>query len=526
MAYMASPLVKYPIGIQSFSEIREGGYVYVDKTALIYRMIERGKYYFLSRPRRFGKSLLLSTIQAYFEGRRGLFEGLAIGQMEKEWISYPVIMLSLASYNPSATDLEQVLNDFIINEELKYGKWADAQGLSARFANVIRSAYEKTGCQVVILIDEYDAPLVAHLSDEPRREAMRDMLKSIYVNLKEMDRYIKFAMLAGVSRFSKMTIFSGLNNLRDISMLPDWSEICGITEAELRQYFQPGIEALAMRLNTDHEGALAILKQNYDGYHFTEEPVDIYNPFSLLNALADSDIAPYWFRSGTPTFLVNFLSKLNGSLQKIFSGKVPEFALADIETYKSSPVALLFQTGYLTIKDYDPRRRTYRLGIPNREVEQGLFTELLTYNIEGDKVEVSNALWNIRDAFEEGDPDTGIDLIRAFFAAIPATVTRKDTELFFENNLYMLFRLIGIDTRAEWWTADGRIDMVLEMPGYVYVMELKLDRSPKEALDQIESREYALPWKYDDRKLFKIGINFSSSKRNIDNWIIVADSNK
>ncbi|MDE6010219.1 MAG: ATP-binding protein [Muribaculaceae bacterium] len=515
---MSDSLVKYPIGIQSFSEIREGGYTYVDKTALIYRLIAKGKYYFLSRPRRFGKSLLLSTIRAYFEGRKELFEGLAIAGLEKDWEDYPVLTLSLSSYNPSDSDLHGVLDAQIGNMELIYGKRYDTQLVSARFANVIMSAYEKTGKKVVVLVDEYDAPLVAHLDDDPRRESVRSLLKSVYVNLKDMDQFIKFAMLTGVSRFSKMTIFSGLNNLEDISLAPEWSEICGITEEELFNNFRSGIEALARRNDTDYDGALGVLKENYDGYHFTEDSVDIYNPFSLLKALKNSKIGFYWFQSGTPSFLVKFLSKLNKPLEKIFTERVPEVALSEIETYRTSPAALLFQTGYLTIKAYDARRNSYRLGIPNKEVESGLFTELLSYNIGQDKVELMNRMWDIRDAFEEGDPDRGLDMVRSFFAGIPANVTRKDTELFFENNLFMLFRLIGIDARAEWWTSDGRIDMLLVLPDYMYVMELKLDRSAEEALAQIDTKEYVLPWTYDDREVFKIGINFNSSKRNIDCW--------
>ncbi|MDE6010243.1 MAG: ATP-binding protein, partial [Muribaculaceae bacterium] len=382
------------------------------------------------------------------------------------------------------------------------------------------SAYEKTGKRVVVLVDEYDAPLVAHLEDDSHREQIRDLLKSVYVNLKDMDQYIRFAMLTGVSRFGKLTVFSGLNNLNDISLVPEWSEICGITGEELKADFREGISALAEAQETDYEGALDLLKENYDGYHFTAGSSDIYNPFSLLLALNNSNIDSYWFRSGTPTFLVKYLSRSDMALPDIFSEKVPEFALSEIESYRTSPATLLFQTGYLTIKDYDRRRRRYRLGIPNKEVESGLFTELLSCNTDLDKVQLSNRMWGIRDAFEDGDPDKGLDMMRSFFAGIPATVTRNRTELFFENNLYMLFRLVGIDARAEWWTSDGRIDMVLEMPGYVYVMALKLDRTPEEALAQIDTKEYGLPWKYDGRKLYKIGINFDSSRRNIDRWLI------
>lgn len=518
---MTDSLVKYPIGIQSFEKIREEGYLYVDKTALIYRLIQRGQYYFLSRPRRFGKSLLLSTIEAYFEGRKNLFEGLAMSELEKEWKNHPVLKISLSSYNPSAMDLPEVLDTIFGNMELEYGKRYETNNLSARFGNIIRSAYEKTGHKVVILVDEYDAPLVSHLEDDTRREIVRDILKSVYVNLKEMDRYIRFAMVAGVSRFSKMSIFSGLNNLKDISLLPEWSRICGITEKELSEYFPIGIEALSDSLNIDYHEALSLLKEYYDGYHFTEDCTDIYNPFSLLQALDNSRIGSYWFQTGTPAFLIKYINQSDRHLESILSEKVTEMSLGDIETYRTSPEALLFQTGYLTIKDYDARSQRYRLGIPNKEVKNGLFSELLAYNLNRNKTELTNKMWEIRQAFENGDPDKGLEMIKSIFANIPGNVIHKNRELFFENNLYMLFKLIGLDARAEWWTSSGRIDMVLEMSYYIYVMELKLDKSAEEALAQIDTKEYALPWKYDGRKVIKIGINFRSSIRNIDRWIIV-----
>lgn len=517
---MSDYSVKYPIGVQTFSKLIEEDYLYIDKTALIYRLISKGNYYFLSRPRRFGKSLLLSTIAAYFEGRKDLFRGLAIEKLEQSWISYPVIMLSLAGYRPTDRNLTAMLDNRFHEFESRYGIVRNTEDPAERFRNIIRGAYEATGSKVVILIDEYDAPMVAHLDNDANREEVRDLLKSIYSNLKDMDMYIKFAMLTGVSRFSRMTIFSGLNNLKDISLLPEWSAICGITESELRNNCRDGISRLAARQHIDYEGALALLKANYDGYHFTEESPDIYNPYSLLNALNDSRIAPYWFQTATPTFLVKYITRQTQSLPRLFREDVPEMMLADIEAYKTTPLALLFQTGYLTIKDYNPRRRSFLLGIPNKEVEESLFMELLSFNMNMEKYSLDKRLWDIRDAFQSGNPNLGLDIIRSFFKGIPGNITANHTEIFFENNLYLLFRLIGIDARAEWWTSDGRIDMLLELPDFVYVMELKLDKSPEEALAQIDSKEYALPWKDDGRKVFKIGINFLSSSRNIDSWII------
>lgn len=512
---------KYPIGIQSFSEIREGDYNYVDKTEYIYNLINSGKYYFLSRPRRFGKSLLLSTIKAYFEGRRELFEGLAMERHEQEWENYPVILLSLAGYDPkSEKNLEYILNEQYKELETRYGISDISPAFSMRFRRIIREAYDQTGKNVVILVDEYDAPLVAHIDDDDRREEIRSMLKSVYTNLKDMDEYIKFGMLTGVSRFSKMTIFSGLNNLKDISLDDRYSEICGITEEELTFNFEEGIGNLAKALDCDYDEALSELKTNYDGYHFTGKCRDIYNPFSLLSALDASKIDSYWFRTGTPTFLVKVMRNQKEPLYRLLTERVGEIAISDIDTYRSSPLALLFQTGYLTIKKYESKKRRYTLGVPNREVETGLFTELLADNTDLDKYKVDQWAFDIRDNFDEGRPEEALKLIKNFLGGIPASITQNKTEIFYENNLYMLLRMVGCDVQAEYWTSDGRIDLLLKTEDYVYVMELKLDSSPEAALDQIERKEYSQQWIPDSQMVIEIGINFLSKTRNIDNWQI------
>lgn len=518
---MKSQLVKYPIGIQSFSNIRNGGYVYVDKTAIIHRLVENGQYYFLSRPRRFGKSLLLSTIQAYFEGRKELFDGLAIAQPETEWKRHPVLLLSLARYNPDQFEsLEAIIVDMMRVWEKEYDVSEIPENLSARFANIIRSAYAKTGRQVVILIDEYDAPLVAHLGDDHKHERIRNVLKSIYVNIKDMSDYIRFALLTGVSRFSKMTIFSGLNNLDDISLQSDYSDICGITEAELRRDFQPGLNRLAKEWNTDCENVISILKDNYDGYHFAKNSADIFNPFSLLKAFKTREISAYWFQSGTPTVLIQRLKNEQKPLAELLNDQVSETSISDIDTYRTNPLSLLFQTGYLTIKSYDSVDQTYRLGIPNREVEKGLFTELLANNTDTDKIDLDKQLLNIRKSFNSGNPDNALSFIKSFFAGIPANITQNKPEVYFENNLYLLLKLIGMEVQAEQWTSNGRIDLLLKTTCYIYIIELKLDGSAEQALAQIDSKEYALPWRFDGRKVYKIGVNFLKSTRNIDSWTI------
>lgn len=364
--------VKYPIGIQSFAEIRNGGFVYVDKTELIYNLVQDCKYVFLSRPRRFGKSLLLSTIKSYFEGRRELFNGLAMESLESEWEQYPVLSLALMRYNAADNmSLETIVGNALDEWESTYGKRTDTTNFSQRFHNVIISAYEKTGRRVVILFDEYDAPLVAHLHEESEYDRKREFLNALYVNLKECDDYIRFAMLTGVSRFSKMTVFSGLNNLDDISLDQEYAAICGITEQELRDNFTEGIDGLAEAFGTDREDALARLKQNYDGYHFTYPSADIYNPFSVLSALKKRTIDSYWFATATPTFLIRLIHESGKFLPQFFDETVDRRSLSASDSFRSTPTAMLFQTGYLTIKDME-EPGVYVLGIPNLEVRKGL----------------------------------------------------------------------------------------------------------------------------------------------------------
>lgn len=510
---------KYPIGIQTFEKIIEGGYSYVDKTELVYKLTNSGNYFFLSRPRRFGKSLLLSTIQAYFEGRKELFKGLDLESLETEWCKYPVLLLSLSSY--SANDkvaLESIFDTYFTKWEGQYEIKEKAATLSMRFHNIIQAAHDRTGDNVVILIDEYDAPMLAHLEEPDRHEQVRNLLKSIYVNIKDMDAYIRFAMLTGVSRFSRMTIFSGLNNLNDISLDPAYSEICGITQKELESNFQDGITRLAHALDLDYEGALNELKLNYDGYHFTEYSPDIYNPFSIINALSKSKIDAYWFSSGTPTFLVNTLQNSGSFLPEMFTEEVQSSTLSDIEIYKRDPIGLLFQTGYLTIKSYDKQERAYTLGIPNREVREGLSKALLAELMGTGREPSFRSLSAMRRAFREGDVDEALSRVQEFLAGIPYELANNKPEIYFENNMYLLFNLIGIDTYVEWRTARGRADVVLEMPRYIYVMELKLDGTAQEALNQIEEKGYARQFAHDGRRVVKIGINFSRETRNIDTW--------
>ncbi len=511
-------IARYPIGIQTFSEIREMGMIYVDKTALVHRLVNNYKYVFLSRPRRFGKSLLLSTIKAYLEGRKELFDGLAIDRLETKWETHPVLMLSLARYDADQEgSLEKILNTHLTRWEHEYGLAETSDTVSERFHNVILSAYEKTGKRVVILIDEYDAPIVSQLYDEEKQDRMRSMLKSVYTNLKDCDAYIRFAMLTGVSRFSKMTVFSGLNNLKDISLDDRYAEICGITTDELRKNFTVGIDNLAVKLKTDREGAITQLKANYDGYHFTEECPDIYNPYSLLNALDERKLYYYWADTGTPSFLVELIKRKNMFLPEFFNESVEERQLAASDIYRMSPTALLFQTGYLTIKEI-PEPFIFRLGVPNKEVRDSLFHVMADIYFGDDGAVGDSNIRQLRDCFRRGDVDGAMRRLKAFLASIPYDLSHDRHEIYFENNLYIIFSLVGVEANTEWRTSDGRIDVVVRVPRFIYVMELKLDHPVTEALGQIERKDYGRQFEFDGRPVIRLGIEFSRKTRNIVSW--------
>ena len=514
---MNKPLVKYPVGVQSFEKLREYSYLYIDKTDLIYDLVTSDNCIFLARPRRFGKSLLLSTIQAYFEGKKELFKGLAIEQLETDWIEHPVLMLSLAAYRPVNGNLEGLLSFQFDEWEKKYNIQSNETELSLRFRQIIKSAYEATGTTVVILIDEYDNPIISTMHDMERSEDNRQLLKSIYVNIKDLDQYIRFTMLTGVSRFSKMTICSGLNNLRDISFNRKYATICGITETELTANFQQGIKELAEEYGTDADGAVALLKANYDGYHFTADCPDLYNPFSLLWAFADSKIGSYWFQSGTPEFLVRRIQESGDFLPEMFDETVEERTLSASDISKTSPTALMYQTGYLTIKRAEGHD-LFRLGIPNLEVRRGLFENLAEYFFDKDDIKVTNNMRRVRNLLEEKKIDEAMERLQTFMAGIPYEMSQRATELHYENNLFIIFVLIGVDAKPEWHTSRGRIDLLLRMHNYIYIIELKLDGTPEEALAQIREKDYGRQFTDDPRPIVRLGVTFSTATRNIAAW--------
>jgi len=515
---MAKTRVRYPIGIQSFESLRTLGYLYVDKTELIYDLVTTSKCVFMSRPRRFGKSLLLSTIQAYFEGKKDLFKGLAMEGLETEWAVHPVLTLSLTKCNPLIQgSLEEILDNQFKEWEEIYNVSIKATDLSSRFGNIIKAAYRSTGVPVVILIDEYDHPIISTMHDPERSEAHRQLLKSIYINIKDLDQYIRFTMLTGVSRFSKMTIFSGLNNLKDISFNQRYATICGITEEELKDNFREGIKTIADANEIDPEGAVALLKANYDGYHFTKNCPDLYNPFSVLWACDEGEISDYWFQTATPEFLIRHIQQSGEFLPQMFDETVEPSILSNIDLSMTSPTALLYQTGYLTIKDFE-KPNLYHLGIPNLEVREGLFKNLARYYFNEDPSAISRHVREVRKLFEERRIDEAMEHLQTFMAGIPYEFAEKAVELHYENNLFIIFVLVGVDARPEWHTSQGRIDLLLTMRNAIYIIELKLDGTPEEALEQIHKKDYARQFTGDPRPIINVGVPFSTKTRNISAW--------
>ena len=511
---------KYPIGIQSFENIRKEGYLYVDKTALIYQLVQTGKYYFLSRPRRFGKSLLLSTLQAYYEGKKELFEGLAMASLEKDWKTYPVLLLDLNAQRYDSVDsLTSILNDTLCEWERLYGTQESETTLSLRFKGIIQRAAEKTGRNVVVLIDEYDKPMLQAIHNKELQSSYRNILKAFYGVLKSKDAYLQFALLTGVTKFSKVSVFSDLNNLMDISMDNRYAAICGITEQELVTDLGEYIRDLSETLQMSYEDLLRELQERYDGYHFVEDSEGLYNPFSLLNTFARKKLGNYWFETGTPTYLVELLKENHYPLEHLTYEQATADTLTGIDTVDSSPIPVLYQSGYLTIKDYDPEFETYTLGFPNKEVEEGFTRFLLPYYAHIRSGSSAFHIVNFVKEVRSGNIDGFMKRLQSFFSDTPYELVR-DLELHYQNVLFIIFRLVGFYTQAEYHTSEGRVDLVIRTDQFIYVMEFKLDGTAEEALRQIEEKQYALPFASDSRRLFKVGVNFSNATRNIEKWLV------
>ena len=512
---------KLPIGIQTFEKLREGGYLYVDKTAFVWKIASTETPYFLSRPRRFGKSLLLSTFEAYFEGRKELFEGLAVAELEKEWKKYPVFHLDLnAEKYDSSQALVEILSRHLTQWELKYGKGEDEETLSGRFAGVIRRASEQAGCGVVVLVDEYDKPLLQALGNGSLLDDYRRTLKAFYGVLKSSDRYLRFVFLTGVTKFAQVSVFSDLNQLTDLSMLPQYSTLCGITHEELRRNFIPEIDALKERYNISEEEVLEQLTKLYDGYHFSERSEGVFNPFSLLNTLSFSRFGSYWFQTGTPTFLVELLKQSEYDLRTLIDGvEMKESAFSEYRVAENNPIPLIYQSGYLTIKDYDERFHLYTLRFPNDEVKYG-FLDFITpfYTSVGDEDNGFYIGKFVRE-LESGDVDSFLTRLKAFFADFPYELNDK-TERHYQVVFYLVFKLMGQFCDAEVRSARGRADAVVKTQDSIYIFEFKLNGSAEAALKQINDKGYLIPYMADNRKQIKVGVMFDASERNIGQWLI------
>ncbi|WP_299233260.1 ATP-binding protein [uncultured Bacteroides sp.] len=517
--------MKYPIGIQSFERIIEDGYVYVDKTHLIYDLTHSGSIYFLSRPRRFGKSLLVSTLENYYLGRKELFKGLAMEKMEKEWNVHPVFHVDFNGGNfMNPGELEGVLKEYMERWEKQYGLAANEElGIGFRFRDILEAAHEQTGHRAVVLIDEYDKPILDVLdTDNTLEDRHRNVLKAFYSVFKVADTHLQFVLLTGVTKFSQVSVFSGFNQPKDISMDTRYETLCGITQEELDSYFAEPIAAMATKCRCSTEEMKSLLQQKYDGYHFSESMTDIYNPFSLLNALDSLQLRNYWFSSGTPTYLIRLLAHFKENMNELTGKYYPPEEFIDYKADVERPLPMIYQSGYLTIKDYDMRRNRFLLDFPNNEVKNGFLTALVASYLQPKK-QLSNWIDDVVDALEAGESDTLCTLFTSFLASIPYTMRRKEDETekerYFQYTFYLILRLISVYTvYVEKVQSQGRVDCIVETPQHIYIFEFKLDGTADEALQQIESKGYAREYAADSRKLFRIGAVFSSETGTIGEW--------
>ncbi len=508
----------YPIGIQNFESLREGGYVYIDKTDKLYALVSTGKYYFLSRPRRFGKSLIVSTLEAYLQGKKDLFKGLAIEKLENDWTEYPVLLIDLSGVTYDTKEvLPEVLSRKLSEWETLYGIPGSTDVIGLRFQAVIKAAYEKTGRPVAILIDEYDKPLIDNLDNPELQEYYRKTLQGFYSVLKSMDGCIKFGFLTGVTKIGKLSVFSGLNNLRDISMLPQYADICGISGKDLHSYFPGSVRELAAANGLSEEQCYEKLAEMYDGYHFCEDSEGMYNPFSLLNTFASDKFREYWFETGTPSFLVKVMQRTGYDISTLSDQEVDSSLLSTVNTVFENPVPLLYQSGYLTVRGYDEEFGLYRLGFPNREVKTGFLNFIFQYYLPGEQTSGITLITKIARALRSGKPEEMMSLLESLFARTNYQI-QGDAEKDFQYAMYIIFELLGEYVQTEKQTSNGRIDILIQTKDYIYIMEIKTDSSADEALRQIEEKGYARPFAADARKLFRIGVSFSKENRRIEDW--------
>lgn len=516
-----SPLKLYPVGIQTFSELRTKNYLYIDKTSYIYRLTHSdGKYVFLSRPRRFGKSLLTSTLQAYFEGRKDLFEGLAISQLETEWEQYPVLHfdMSLGKHLDKAA-LNRYLHHILGRNEERLGIVSrQAEDVNVRLTDLIMDVYAQTGKQVVVLIDEYDAPLLDVVHEHENLPVLRNMMRNFYSPLKACDPYLRFVFLTGITKFSQLSIFSELNNIQNISMLEEYGAICGITEEEICAQMDADLDIFSQKLGIGKEELFDQLKANYDGYHFTWPSPDIYNPFSLFNAFANKKIDSYWFGSGTPTYLIEMLHKFHVLPQEIGGRKcgasdfdTPTEGITDI-------TPLLYQSGYLTIKNYSSFSNLYSLDIPNKEVRIGLMKSLLVNYVQR-PASINTLVGEMAECIHFGDMDGALRLMQTVLSTVPYC-DNTHYEGHYQQMLYLIFTLLGYFVDVEVRTPQGRVDVVLRTSHTLYIIEVKLDKNADAAMQQIDLKNYPERFALCGLPVVKVGINFDSEKRTIGEWVI------
>ena len=514
-----------PIGIQDFEDLRRRSCIYVDKTALVYKLVTEGKPYFLSRPRRFGKSLLLSTLEAYFLGKKELFTGLAIEELEKDWAVYPVLKISFGANSYENNErliarLESILNE----NERKFSVKRESSNPAERLNNIILTAYEKTGKQVVILIDEYDKPILDALYSE-YEEQNRQELRSFYSPLKDMDRYIRFLFITGITKVSHVNIFSGLNQLDDISLNKDYSALCGISESELEKYFAPEIEALAKEQEMTVGEAKAKLAEMYDGYHFTHDVEGVYNPFCLLKCFRENDFGSYWFESGTPSFLVKALQNQPLELTTLVNGRdATENQFKNYDPDSKNMLPVIYQSGYLTIKKFEKETRLYTLDFPNREIETGFLEVLLKKFVSVPYDDMGLEIANIKRALLNKDVDKVLSIIKAAIADLPTVVKKDMCENYYESVTHLIFRLTGFNVVSELQSVAGRSDVIVTTKDSVFIFELKMDRGRifeevvTEALSQIDANGYAERFAVSGKAMFKVGVVFSSEGKGMVGW--------
>jgi hypothetical protein len=521
--------IKYPVGMQDFEKIRKGNYLYVDKTGLVYKLANSVTYAFLSRPRRFGKTLLTSTLRYYFEGRKDLFAGLAIEPLEKEWTQHPVLHFDLGRLKELTPDeLREELHDILNKYDKNFGITTTGTP-GSRLDKLIQGAYSKTGQPVVVLIDEYDAPILDVLHQPDRLTEVRKVMRNFYASLKANDSILRFVFLTGISTFSQLGMFSELNNLRNITNDNEYASICGITLPELKNNFEYGIRKFAETDGCTPEEMVERLREQYDGYHFTDTMVDVFNPYSLLNAFVDCKLNSYWFQTGTPAFVINMLKAHKGEWQfdiESIDG-TKSMALSRFSTpleQATEPLPFLYQAGYLTIKECTENNK-YVLGVPNTEVRLGLLHNLIPLYSAMNPADALDVSMDISLAFGKGDYDRALSLVQSFLAGIPVMQGEESSlkdirarETYYHKQLFIIFRLLHNQAWAEVQQAVGRPDIVVRTRKYIYIIEIKLDSTPQVALEQIEAKQYAAPYATDGREIIKLGVNFSSETRTIDAW--------